>query len=234
MRWLFFVCACLGAEVASSTIPDLRMIDDLNECVRVRFETTQTVAETVKLASEPSVFGLNPGTVPALGMSRIAIPPSIGTHFLPQMNVTRDFTPENEPERKVVAVLEATHLQVGLFVFGRAVLDSDPERPNFRALKGPAAMTAGTPRPAWYPTGEMGLVGENPLPDWKAVYPIARKAMKSFTDGGTGFETEIDSWNIAARPVLASQQRCLPCHSGLALNQPVGGVLYAYRRAPVH
>ena len=66
MRWLFFICACLGAEVASSTNPDLRMIDDLNECVRVRFETTQTVAETVKLASEPSVFGLNPGTVPAL------------------------------------------------------------------------------------------------------------------------------------------------------------------------
>jgi hypothetical protein len=82
--------------------------------------------------------------------------------------------------------------------------------------------------------GELRVVGDSALPDWNAVYPLARKAMKSFTDGGTGFETEIDSWSIAARPVLASQQRCLDCHSGLALNQPVGGVLYAYRRATIH
>ena len=117
-------------------------------------------------------------------------------------------------------------------MFGRAVLDSDPEKLDFRALKGPAAMTAGTPRPAWYPASEMGLVSENPLPDWKAVYPLARRAMKSFSDGGTGFETQIDSWKVAARPVMASQQRCLTCHNGVSLDQPVGGVLYAYRVPP--
>jgi hypothetical protein len=249
MRWLFFVCAYLGAEVASSTNPDLRMIDDLNECVRVRFETTTLVTDTVSLAVEPTAPGMNPVfssrmqsfvvtmpvvTMPALGMSRIASPPSIGRHFSPQFNVSSDFTPENDREKKVVASLGAARLHVGLFVIGRAILGSDSEKLNYRALKGPAAMTAGTPRPGWYPMGELRAVGDNALPDWNAVYPLARKAMKSFTDGGTGFETEIDSWNIAARPVLASQQRCLACHGGLALNQPVGGVLYTYRRATIH
>jgi hypothetical protein len=57
--------------------------------------------------------------------------------------------------------------------------------------------------------------------------------MKSFNDGGAGFETEMDSWSIAARPVLASQQRCLGCHDA-SLNQPIGGVLYAYRRVANH
>ena len=63
--------------------------------------------------------------------------------------------------------------------------------------------------------------------------------MRSFEDGGKGFETTFDTWNIAARPVIASQERCLMCHTGeipgtshaAKLNQAIGGVLYAFRRA---
>jgi hypothetical protein len=252
MRWLFLICACLGAEVVSSRISDLRMVDDLHDCVRVRFETTQTVVEIVTGASEPTAssldFVFSPPverhvvTVPALGMSRIASPPSMGRHFQPQTNVTQDFNPENDSERKAVAMLEAAHLQVGLFVFGRAILVSDPGTLDFRALKGPAAITAGTPRPAWSPTAGVPSFGDtDPLPDWNQVYTLARKAMRSFNDGGAGFEADMNSWTLAARPVLASQQKCVTCHNAsarpgeatLALNQPIGGVLYAYRRVAV-
>jgi hypothetical protein len=65
-------------------------------------------------------------TMPALGLSRIAVPPSTGRHFSPQFNVSNDFAPEDDRERQVVAIYsEAAHLHVGLFVFGRAILDSD-------------------------------------------------------------------------------------------------------------
>jgi hypothetical protein len=70
------------------------------------------------------------------------------------------------------------------------------------------------------------------LPDWRTIYPLAQLAMKSFADGGAGFETTLDSWHIAARPVVAAQQRCMSCHSG-SQHQALGGVFYAYRRAPV-
>jgi hypothetical protein len=69
------------------------------------------------------------------------------------------------------------------------------------------------------------------LPDWRTIYPLAQRAMRSFADGGAGFETTIDSWRIAARPVIAGQQKCLTCHPGVKLDRPLGGVLYAYRRA---
>jgi hypothetical protein len=38
------------------------------------------------------------------------------------------------------------------------------------------------------------------MPDWKAIYPFARKAMKSFTDGGRGFETKIGSCHGSLSP----------------------------------
>jgi hypothetical protein len=75
------------------------------------------------------------------------------------------------------------------------------------------------------------------LPDWKTVYPLQR-AMKSFADGGTGWETSIGSLRIAARLAAARPERCVACHDNPAygtgtravLNQALGGVLYAFRR----
>jgi hypothetical protein len=175
-----------------------------------------------------------------LGMSRTALPQSFGTHYRPSLLSQTDFQPENEAEATVVSELEHRHDQVGFYLFGQAITDSDPADLNFRALKGPAAVTTGTPRPAWYPPQTKTAAAKpGALPDWEAIYPIARSAMKSFLDGGQGFEATFGTWNIAARPVMASQARCVGCHnvqpSGKAhpavLDQPIGGVLYAFRRA---
>lgn len=151
----------------------------------------------------------------ALGMSRQAVPISVGQHFNPILTRTRDFE---------------------LYLLGQVITKSEPEELNYRALKGPAAMTSGTVRPAWYPSFTTlafspqfgGFAHSTPqvaspparlvqrdraLPDWREIYPLARKAMRSFPDGGTGFETEFSGWNVVARPVVASFDRCVTCHN---------------------
>ena len=170
-------------------------------------------------------------------MSRVVNPASLGEHFQPLVTAKSDFTPEGPAEIEAISALDEQHAQVGLYLFGAAIADSDAALLNYRALKGPAAMTRGTPRPNWYPTlAKPDGPKPDALPDWKAIYPLAQRAMKSFHDGGAGFETKLDTWTIAARPVIASRERCVTCHSAnkvageVKLNQAIGGVLYAYRR----
>ena len=178
------------------------MIDELNECVQQRFQTLPISAAPNRLT---------------LGMSRIVRPSSFGEHFVPKFISKRDFEPENDREKAALAALESESVEVGFYLFGRAIVDAPAEALNPRALKGPGAMTKGTPRPAWYPALALGAAPPaDALPDWKTVYPLAQRAMKSFADGGTGFETSIGSWRIAARPVAARQEKCVACHNNPA------------------
>ena len=228
--WLggFFLAACVllvSGSTGRSTV-DLRMIDALDEVVQARF-------------ADPAAQ--------MFGMSRQLIRGSLGEHFLPALTRDRDFQPTTPDEKVAISALESNHVDVGFYLFGREVASSESTDLNYRALKGPGAMTAGTPRPSWYPKTLLtlspplstGLEETNPdaLPDWREVYPLARKAMRSFADGGKGFETELRGWKFAARPVMASQARCVTCHeqtnggsAGFKLHEPVGGALYAFRR----
>ena len=217
-RWLLFVPlllvpillvpACVVLFAGNPKAPDLPLIDQLHKLVQMRFDTPL------------------PG---ALGMSRVLAPPSMGQHFQPVRTTGRDFIPENDGEREVIGKLETNGVQVGIYVFGSAVLKATPQALDYRALKGPGAVTRTTPRPAWYPyQAKLSSAPADSLPDWKAVYPVAQRAMRSFQDGGAGFETALESWDIAARTV-ATGKRCVMCHSDA---QPIGGVLYAFRRTP--
>ncbi len=247
MKWIFLLCAWLGAESANTAASDLQRINELNECVQVRFQTD-------RLAPRAGTTGINLGLlslntrlfpdairadeVPALGMSRMASPPSFGEHFVPNVSAIRDFQPENERELKVITGLEADSVQVGFYLFGKAITRTGAETLNFRALKGPAAITLGTPRPGWYPTVSITRATPDALPDWRTIYPLAQKEMKSFEDGGGGFETSIGSWHVVARPFVASQERCVACHNmardgsaAVELKDVLGGALYAFRRS---
>ena len=216
MRWILLVAAMAEIQGTTPTVSDLGMIEELNDCVQQRFQTL------------PASTASNPF---ALGMSRIVRPSSFGEHFTPRFISQRDFEPETEREKQALAALEKDSVQVGFYLFGRAIVHTPAEARNPRTLKGPGAITKGTPRPAWYPALAMGAAAPaDALPDWKTIYPVAQRAMKSFEDGGTGFETSIGCWRIAARPVPARQEKCVACHGGPAvLNQPLGGVLYAFR-----
>ncbi len=222
---------------AGSPKTDLNLIDDFNRLIQQRF-------------ADPAPE--------ALGMSRITRPNSFGTHYIPTFSAAVDFSPMSDPERTLVAELAERKIQAGLYVVGGAISSCPADYLNWRALKGPAKITPGTPRPAWYPElwGGGDLMhrpkAEGSLPDWYDIYSLAQHAMSSFRDGGKGFETSLDSWTIAARPVLATQERCVTCHNtmskpsespfalpnappgppDLSLNSPAGGVLYAFRRMP--
>jgi hypothetical protein len=208
-------CVALYATIPSA--PDQELINRLDTIVQNRFR-------------DPAPL--------TLGMSRVARPVSMGTHFYPRRASARDFQPESPAEKDVIDALEKQQTQVGFYVIGNVITSlppSDVTLESFRALKGPAAMTRGTPRPRWYPPSrKTAAVDPNALPDWEAIYPLASKAMETFENGGQGFETTFGNWNIAARPVIASQQRCVTCHNRMdlpvKLNDPIGGVLYAYRR----
>jgi len=211
-------CIALFARIPQPIDHSLSLINRLDELVQARFQSP---------------------AINALGMSRVAVPSSFGRHFSPRYTAQRDFAPENAAEKEVIQQLEDNGLQVGLYVFGAAILDSAPDALDFRALKGPGAMTSGTPRPSWYPAlAQPAAAQPDALPDWKAIYPLARQAMQTFQEGGGGFETVVGSWTVAARPVIAGAQRCVDCHNNPAfrprtvtkLNQPLGGVLYAFRR----
>ncbi len=212
--YLYLLMPAVAAAAWLARIPQERdaqldWIGKLDGVVQQRFRTLV-----------PGVFG----------MSRIAVPSSLGNHFQPRVTSQRDFEPENDAERAVIAKLEEEKMQVGLWVFGRAVTVAAPSALNFRALKGPGAITNGTPRPAWYPGLAVGgaAPAKDALPEWKAIYPVAQDAMRRFQAGGGGFETRVDSWAIAVRPVPASDQNCVVCHGG-ERGQAIGGVVYAFR-----
>jgi hypothetical protein len=189
-RWLALLVLF---KVASAQAPgDLLLIDRLNELVALRFRTPV------------------PGQ---LGMSRITTPSSMGKQFHAKRANDRDFSPENAMERELIAKLEENRVEVGLYLFGTAVVRSTPELSDYRALKGPAAITRVTIR--------------NTLPDWKVMYPVARRAMARLQGGGGGFESALAGWDIAVRPI-AVEQRCATCHD---IRRPIGGVIYAFRRA---
>ena len=215
--------ACLaGSAALFATLgpaPDLDLINRLDALVQNRFQ---------------NALPLN------LGMSRIARPPSFGGPFHPDMDAYRDFYPERPAEQQVIAALEQRHVQVGFYLIGAAITDSAPTDLNYRALKGPAAMTHGTPRPSWYPgTGQVQRARGDTLPDWNAIYPVAHDAMRRLQNGRQGFDTAFGRWNIAVRPVIASEERCVTCHNSpmyapahvTKLDDVIGGVLYAYRTA---
>jgi hypothetical protein len=235
MRWLVLLCALAATAEVRNAASDLQEIDEFNQLMQLRFQTAPG-----SLVASLNHARLPPGDPRALGMSRMVVPASFGQPFLPLFNVTRDFEPENNAENDALAELEASRVQVGLYLFGRAILNSSVDVPNYRALKGPAAMTQGAPRPRWYPTGENPAALPDALPDWKAIYPLAQRAMKSLADGGSGFDTSLGTWKIAVRPVVASQDRCVACHNSTAdgtgwpveMHQTLGGLIYAYRRSP--
>src|SRR5262249_13819463 len=205
-----------------------KLIDKLDQAMQIRF------------AAPPNRF---------LGMSRVATPPSYNGHFQPSRGALTDFRPETPAEFDLLRDLDSAKVKVGFFVFGAAIEKSAPEALDFRALKGPAVVTAVTNRPLWYPGYQSRLLPEvvmDPMrlgkteimPDWKQAYPIARQAMYVFERGGKVQDSMLGEWHVVARPVLASSDTCVGCHNNaaigrsshlLAAGNALGGLLYVYR-----
>jgi hypothetical protein len=150
-----------------------------------------------------------------------------------------NFTPENEREAQAVEALKKSSLEVTLYLSGRSVLGAKPEGSlwkNFakNLIKGPLAIAGGRKDEEAFDRAEL----------WQQ----SRRAMLTFKKANQ-YSFSIGQWKFSARPVRAADQSCLKCHTGsnrnyldalrqgkdgkaesLALGDPLGVILYGYRR----
>ncbi len=143
----------------------------------------------------------------SFGMSRIAVP---RIH-----DGLRTFIPENPAEQILVEEMKKKGLEVTAFLVGRFALIA-PEFPNGRTgLQGPAFIT---------PAAQ--------LPDTAPLFAEGKKALANIGDG-QGYDTKSAGWTVAIRPLRASSQGCISCHttpnSSPKIGDALGVVMYVYR-----
>ena len=132
------------------------------------------------------------------------------------------FRPERVKELSAVKGLEEQRLSVALYVAGRRVLDREPDLTtkvpfalNHRVIFGPIAVT----NPGRLP----------PLPDAVDLIGEGRVAFQALQQRHR-YDFESGGWTFTARAIRAASAACLNCHQGRAIGDPLGVVLYAYRR----
>jgi hypothetical protein len=151
---------------------------------------------------------------------------SFGINRILPLHGVRQFRPANSNERATVEDLEQNGFEVALFLAGRQILDSsgnkffDPRS----SVQGPAYIT------------HLPKIDELPNPN--ALLPDAQAALASF-DARDRYEAQHDGWNIQIRPLRATGETCVQCHtrgpggnnSKLKVGDALGVVLYVFRPA---
>jgi hypothetical protein len=152
------------------------------------------------------------GARTVLGMERVA---RMDYHGV------RQFRAENATEQSVVNGLEQKGYQVALYLAGRGV--------NTKPMDILAAYRYGVQGPAYIT--HFGDPKESPSP--ASLLEDGRKALASFETGG-GYDIREGAWTVALRPLRASNQACVQCHSTsgekVKIGDPIGVVMYAYKR----
>src|SRR5258708_5081997 len=145
----------------------------------------------------------------SFGMSRIALP-SMAYHGL------RMFRPENATELAVVDQIRKKGYELAVFLAGRSVLST----PLPMWVQGPALVTA--------------VRDLRQLPGSDALPPESRTAVASFQTG-EGYDVRMGDWTVAMRPLRASNDGCIACHTartaqtGLGIWDALGVVMYIFR-----
>jgi hypothetical protein len=151
---------------------------------------------------------------------------SFGMSRILPLHGIRQFRTANAMERATVEDLEQKGYEVALFLAGRQILDSSGNKFFDRrsGVQGPAYIT------------HLPKIDELPNPN--TLLPDARAALTSF-DAGDRYEAQHDGWNIQLRPLRATREACVQCHTGgaggnnvkLKVGDALGVVLYVFRPA---
>jgi hypothetical protein len=139
-----------------------------------------------------------------------------------QFHGIRQFRPENAAEQAVVNQLEDKGYQVALYLSGRGVLSDpalNPAVARYRyAVQGPAYITH--------------LRDAGDLPGVDALFEESRTALEAFNTA-EGYDVQKGDWTVALRPLRASNQACVQCHSAsgarVKMNDALGVVMYVYK-----
>ena len=149
---------------------------------------------------------------PFFGLSRIGPPQFHGVGM---------FQPENSVEVDVVRQLRRKGFEVAVYLVGRQAMDE-------RATATPAffARRSGLQGPA-----NITLRPDTRLPAADVLFTEGRTALASNLDD-QGYSVKSGDWTLALRPLRASNQTCIQCHttvdSAPKLGDALGVVMYVY------
>jgi hypothetical protein len=148
----------------------------------------------------------------AFGINRIGAMPA--AHF----QGMRAFRPENPIEQSVVDQLRQKGLEVAAYLVGRQALAKTPASTPRSGLQGPASIT---------------LRSDTQFADEASVFSEGKTALASIGQG-PGYDLKKGDWNIAIRPLRASNQTCIQCHTTVEatpkLGDALGVVMYVFRQ----
>jgi hypothetical protein len=126
-----------------------------------------------------------------------------------RIGTQRKFAPETEEEKGAVRDLKREGYRVGLYLAGRAILNDVPEQ-NRRAKIDFGSSSAGQAfsGPIFLSSSDM-----KGLPTAPALWDETRRALQSFATGAERYGFKSGEWDVETRPVRASEESCLRCHT---------------------
>jgi len=122
----------------------------------------------------------------------------------------RIFQPENSDERAVVDQIQKKGYELAVFLADRNVLP----------VQGPALVTT--------------FRDPKQLPASAALLPESRAALASFQTGD-GYDIRMGEWTVAMRPLRASNEGCIACHTArtaqtdLHIGDALGVLMYVFK-----
>jgi hypothetical protein len=216
----------LTATIFAATPPTVKTaepieISRLNDCIQLRFLDRKAFGIN-RIGSMPGQGSVYPMAVlwGELGKPLVVkISSAQNAGFL--AHGTRIFQPENPTEQAVIDQLRQKDLEVVVYLVGRQSL-AEPVTPTPRAgLQGPAAIT---------------LHSDTKLPDQVAIFSAGRTALATIGQD-QGYDAKQGEWTVAMRPLRASNQGCIQCHTSVTsapkLGDALGVVMYVYRPVTV-
>ena len=162
----------------------------------------------------------------------------------------RKFEPTTPEEKEAVGGLRRDGYKIGLYLAGRGILAETPAEARVVKTRFGYGFGAALSGPIF--VSSSGLKG---LPGGAELWEETRRALESFAAGGGRYGFNAGPWEVEARPVRASDESCLKCHSpdmtveygqtpdgrltasyerkgaALKVGDPLGVLLYAYRKA---
>ena len=141
----------------------------------------------------------------------------------------RQFRPDNETERNVLDLLKQQHYDVALFLAGRQILPPSNASIGGIAFIDPRTTVQG---PAYITPSAANAELLKPAD----LVEEARVALASFSSG-EGYSIQKDGWTVMMRPLRATSQTCVQCHTigtggknaQLKIGDALGVVMYVYR-----
>lgn len=224
------VCLCVLPTFSAGTLSqestgELRLIQEFDDCLQQRFKEIDK----------------------SFGFRRIIRPG----------DTPHRFKSENAKELAAVGKLKVEELTVALYLTSRSVLGEKPNEKEWAQGQTEHSQKDKFLTPPQYERlisrrlikGPVIISGDDkgnlPLPI--ELWDQSRNAMNVF-EGNDSYQFSQGGWQFVARPVRASEQSCLGCHlqdttrlmahdvkdgmeRRLRLGDPLGVLLYAYRKA---